>query len=214
MASASSSFSTSVPSDFVPRTVKTLLVGACGAGKTVFLTRHLTGEFEKRYIETEEVQTSSLKFPSTVGEIVFDIHDHPGSCIIDGRIKRNNYDAAIVMFDVTSRVSFKEANNYILIVRSRFPSIPIVLCGSKVDCVERKVKIIEISTSIRKNGVVFYDISAKSYYNFEKPFLSIVHSLIGSEINFVEREPLLPPEVTVTDEQIASWMEMAEASEE
>ena len=49
-------------------------------------------------------------------------------------------------------------------------NIPIVLCGNKVDVKERKVKAKAI-TFHRKKNLQYYDISAKSNYNFEKPFL-------------------------------------------
>lgn len=52
-------------------------------------------------------------------------------------------------------------------------SIPIVLCGNKVDVKERKVKAKTI-TFHRKKNLQYYDISAKSNYNFEKPFLYVM----------------------------------------
>ena len=49
-------------------------------------------------------------------------------------------------------------------------TIPIVLVGNKVDVKERKVKAKQITVH-RKKNLQYYDISAKSNYNFEKPFL-------------------------------------------
>jgi GTP-binding nuclear protein Ran len=46
-------------------------------------------------------------------------------------------------------------------------NIPIVLCGNKVDIKDRKVKAKNI-TFHRKKNLQYYDISAKSNYNFEK----------------------------------------------
>ena len=48
--------------------------------------------------------------------------------------------------------------------------IPMVLCGNKVDCKDRIVKPKDIYFH-RKKNLQYYDISAKSNYNFEKPFL-------------------------------------------
>ena len=47
-----------------------------------------------------------------------------------------------------------------------------MLCGNKVDVKERKVKAKAIVFH-RKKNLQYYDISAKSNYNFEKPFLSV-----------------------------------------
>lgn len=42
----------------------------------------------------------------------------------------------------------------------------------------------------------YYDISAKSNYNFEKPFLWLARKLIGdANLEFTEMPALLPPEV-------------------
>ncbi|MBE3044725.1 hypothetical protein IMZ48_19620 [Candidatus Bathyarchaeota archaeon] len=54
-----------------------------------------------------------------------------------------------------------------------------VLCGNKVDVKERKVKAKTI-TFHRKKNLQYYDISAKSNYNFEKPFLWLARKLVGN----------------------------------
>lgn len=59
-------------------------------------------------------------------------------------------------------------------------NIPIVLCGNKVDVKERKVKAKTI-TFHRKKNLQYYDISAKSNYNFEKPFLWLARKLVGNQ---------------------------------
>ena len=90
------------------------------------------------------------------------------------------------MFDVTSRITYKNVPNwhrkFDLSLSNRLYSyrpgdlvrvcenIPIVLCGNKVDVKERKVKAKAI-TFHRKKNLQYYDISAKSNYQFEKPFL-------------------------------------------
>ena len=58
-------------------------------------------------------------------------------------------------------------------------NIPIVLTGNKVDVKERKVKAKTI-TFHRKKNLQYYDISAKSNYNFEKPFLWLARKLTGN----------------------------------
>ena len=59
-------------------------------------------------------------------------------------------------------------------------TIPIVLAGNKVDVKERKVKAKTI-TFHRKKNLQYYDVSAKSNYNFEKPFLWLARKLTGNQ---------------------------------
>ena len=57
-------------------------------------------------------------------------------------------------------------------------NIPIVLCGNKVDVKNRQVKA-KMVTFHRKKNLQYYEISAKSNYNFEKPFLYLARKLSG-----------------------------------
>jgi GTP-binding nuclear protein Ran len=92
-------------------------------------------------------------------------------------------------------------------------NIPIVLCGNKVDVKERKVKAKTI-TFHRKKNLQYYDISAKSNYNFEKPFLWLARKLVGNpQLEFVAAPALAPPEVQVNPELMEQYKkEMDDAS--
>ena len=51
------------PADSAPTmpTFKIVLVGDGGVGKTTFVKRHISGEFEKRYLATMGVEVHPLK---------------------------------------------------------------------------------------------------------------------------------------------------------
>ncbi|CAG8516050.1 2069_t:CDS:2 [Diversispora eburnea] len=157
-------------------TFKLVLVGDGGTGKTTFVKRHLTGEFEKKYV----VEVHPLTFHTNFGPICFNTWDTAGQEKFGGL--RDGYyiqgQCAIIMFDVTSRITYKNVPNWHRDLVRVCENIPIVLCGNK----ERKVKAKTI-TFHRKKNLQYYDISAKSNYNFEKPFLWLA--------------PLAPPEVAV-----------------
>jgi len=76
-------------------------------------------------------------------------------------------ECAIIMFDVTSRISYKSVPNWHRDLVRVCENIPIVLVGNKVDMKDRKVKAKMINFH-RKKNLAYYDISAKSNYNFEK----------------------------------------------
>ncbi|KIH55430.1 hypothetical protein ANCDUO_14413 [Ancylostoma duodenale] len=64
-----------------------------------------------------------------------------------------------------------------------------------VDVKDRKVKAKTI-TFHRKKNLQYYDISAKSNYNFEKPFLWLARKLLGDpNLEFVAMPALAPPEL-------------------
>jgi len=57
-------------------------------------------------------------------------------------------------------------------------NIPVVPCGNKVDVKNGQVKAKSV-TYHRKKNLQYYEISAKSNYNFEKPFLYLARKLAG-----------------------------------
>jgi len=180
---------------------KLVLVGDGGTGKTTFVKRHLTGEFEKKYVATLGVEVHPLVFYTNYGAIKFDVWDTAGQEKFGGL--RDGYyiggNCAIIFFDVTSRVTYKNVPNWKRDLVRVLTNVPIVLCGNKVDIKDRKVKAKQI-TFHRKKNLQYYDISAKSNYNFEKPFLWLARKITGQpNLEFVEAPALQPPEVKVDE---------------
>ena len=92
-------------------------------------------------------------------------------------------------------------------------NIPIVLTGNKVEIKDRKVKAKQIVFH-RKKNLQYYDISAKSNYNFEKPFLWLARKLTGdNNLHFVEAPALAPPEFNIDAADAARYeQELREAA--
>ena len=62
---------------------KLILVGDGGVGKTTFVKRHLTGEFEKKYVATLGVEVHPLLFHTNRGPIKFNVWDTAGQEVRD-----------------------------------------------------------------------------------------------------------------------------------
>ncbi|KAJ2827537.1 GTP-binding nuclear protein gsp1/Ran, partial [Coemansia sp. 'formosensis'] len=81
-----------------------------------------------------------------------------------------------------------------------------------VDIKERKVKAKTI-TFHRKKNLQYYDISAKSNYNFEKPFLWLARKLAGdANLEFVQAPALQPPEFQIDSELMNQYNQEMEAA--
>uniref|UniRef100_A0A804HWY7 GTP-binding nuclear protein n=1 Tax=Musa acuminata subsp. malaccensis TaxID=214687 RepID=A0A804HWY7_MUSAM len=148
--------------------LKLVLVGDGGTGKTTFVKRHLTA--------TIGVEVHPLDFFTKCGKIRFYCWDTAGQEKFGGL--HDGYhihgQCAIIVFDVTARLTYENVPTWHRDLCRFYENIPIVLCGNKVD------------------------ISAKSNYNFEKSFLYLARKLAGDpSLHFVESSALAPPELQI-----------------
>ena len=184
---------------------KLVLVGDGGVGKTTFVKRHLTGEFEKRYIATLGVEVHPMPFFTNHGQVNFNVWDTAGQEKLGGL--RDGYyiggNCGIIMFDVCSRITYSNVPKWYKDLTRVCEAIPIVLVGNKVDVRDRKVKAKQI-TFHRKKNLQYYDISAKSNYQFEKPFVWLLRRMINdAQLSLVETPLLAPSEVAIPEDQLA-----------
>mmetsp|Transcript_88895 Transcript_88895/g.133265 ORF Transcript_88895/g.133265 Transcript_88895/m.133265 type:complete len:227 (-) Transcript_88895:263-943(-) len=190
-----------------PPEFKVVLVGDGGVGKTTWVKRHLTGEYEKKYIATIGVEVHPMRFYTNRGPIVFNVWDTAGQEKFGGL--RDGYyiqaNCAIIMFDVTSRNTYKNVPNWHRDIVRVCGAVPTVLTGNKVDVMDRKVTAKHI-TFHRKKNLQYYDISARSNYQFEKPFLWLARKLVGDpNLVFVESPTTLPPPVEIDPALMAEY---------
>ena len=178
---------------------KIVLIGDAGVGKSAFLKRHRTGEFEKKYIATMGIDLIPLTFNTNYGQIILKMWDCAGQEKFGG-LRDGDYQGAqgaIVMFDLGSRVTCRNVIPWIHNVRSVVPYIPVIICGNKCDLREKKITGRIEAQDLP--GVEYYEVSARSNYNFEKPFLQLARKLTGhSDLEFEEMPPLQPPLVSIT----------------
>ena len=104
------------------------------------------------------VEVHPLEFNTNRGLIVFNVWDTAGQENFGGL--RDGYyvqgQCAIIMFDVTSRITYKNVPGWHKDLIRVCENIPIVLCGNKVDVVtERKVQGKQITFHRKKNLQVF-----------------------------------------------------------
>lgn len=189
------------------------------------MKRHLTGEFEKKYIATLGVEVHPMPFFTNHGQIKFNVWDTAGQEKFGGL--RDGYyiggNCGIIMFDVCSRITYTNVPKWYKDLTRVCESIPIVLVGNKVDVKDRKVKGKQI-TFHRKKNLQYYDISAKSNYQYDKPFVWLLRRLVNDgNLTLVEAPVLAPAELAIDPSQIkeiedetriAAEMELPEGDDE
>jgi len=138
------------------------------------------------------------------GRVLFNVWDTAGQekfgCLRDAYYIGGQ--AAIILFDVTSRMTYKNVPNWYRDINRVCPGVPIVLCGNKVDIKNREVKPKQISFH-RKKSIQYYEISVKSNYNYEKPFVHLLRKLAQDQgLTLVQPPALYPPEIVIDKEQV------------
>ena len=159
---------------------KLVVIGDGGVGKTTYVKRHLTGEFQKPYIPTRGAECNVIDFYTNHGKIRFHIWDTAGQEKF-GNLRECYYigaHCAIIMFDLTSRQTYKNVPKWHKDLVKICENIPIVLVGNKADVKERKLKARQINFH-RKRSLQYFDVSAKSNYQYEKPFVWLLKQLVG-----------------------------------
>lgn len=125
-------------------TYKLCLIGDGGVGKTTWVNKLLTRDFDPRYVSTLGVDVHTI----TLGNMLFNVWDCAGQEKFGG-LRGGHYlgsQCAIVMFDVTSRLSFRNVQwwvrDWVTYVQVHDPGHvgPIVIVGCKSDASGRKIQ--------------------------------------------------------------------------
>jgi len=161
-------------------TFKVCFIGGAQTGKTAFLLRHLNGNFQTDYIPTLGVEVHPLVFQTNGGSYTLNIWDTAGQKKFGG-LRDGYYIAADAAVAFYSQDTISETNELVEDFKRVCPSVPIINVWSKSDLVS-EMKFIKTNLKnhyslIKQGNRTTYQISAKSNYNFEKPFLEILRAL-------------------------------------
>lgn len=152
-----------------------VIVGDKGVGKTCLIKRHTTGHFVEEYTQTHNTTCNTLSFNNGDKCASFNVYEggHP-----------DKVDGAIIMFDVCNKESFDNVINHHKWLMETFnnPTLPIILCGNKVDLFGKRISKYAISKFINEThkhlNFTFFYTSSKSNYNYEKPFMILLNKLM------------------------------------
>ncbi|XP_069174023.1 uncharacterized protein [Procambarus clarkii] len=161
-----------------PGKYKIVLVGDGGTGKSSFVTRLQSEDFHQEYIATLGVEKHEVAISTSHGPSTIVIWDTAGQEKL-GPLRDAYYlgaDAAIIFFDVTSKVTYKNVPNWHRDIHRVVPDIPIVLCANKIDIKERKVQSKSI-TYPTKHKMGCFEISVKNRMCLKKPLEYLLQQL-------------------------------------
>lgn len=140
--------------------VRINIVGAPGMGKSSFIQRHFNGEFP-----------AQSWLPSVVN---IDFYTTKGWVSVEFQENGNRSSDFTVLF-VDSPDNLQETVDKYK---------PDLICYNKVDLKKPPVNI----WNVKKSGIMFYYLSSKSNYNYEKPILAALQKVFGKD-TYIIPEP-------------------------
>ena len=171
--------------------LKVLFVGDAGVGKTTIISRIMDNPFNDAYEPSIGVDFMSKKITFRGTNIKLRLWDTTGQEKYKGLIPSYVRKSSIVflIYDVSVKSSFDNIPNWITFIRSIEKNATLVLCGNKIDLAEREVKKEEGEALAQKEGIPFFEVSAKTEDGIKNMFYYSVAGLpTFAEHNFIKEK--------------------------
>ena len=157
---------------------KIIFVGDAGVGKTTIISRIMDNPFNDAYEPSIGVDFMSKNITFRGTNIKLQMWDTAGQEKYKGLIPSYVRNSSIVflIYDVSVKSSFDNIPNWINFIRS-IENNTLVLCGNKIDLAEREVKKEEGEALAQKEGIAFFEVSAKTGDGIKNMFYNSVADL-------------------------------------
>ena len=153
--------------------IKFIIIGDAAVGKSNLLVRYTSGQFKEEYQLTIGVEFGSNNVIIGDNTYRIQIWDTAGQENFRSitRSYYKNTACAIIVYEISNKKSFENISSWIEECKNTAPkSILMVLVGNKCDLDNREVTEEEGREFAEKNGMIFFETSAKTGKNVEELF--------------------------------------------
>lgn len=147
---------------------KIVLLGDGGCGKTSFVKRYVTHEFEKRYLATLGCEVTPINVDKNTQ---FSIWDTAGQEKYGG-LREGYYLEAhlgIIFYDVSSEITYNNIEQWYNDFKRVCPNSPCIIVATKLDIKEKKINK-EKHALLKKFTPYLCGISSLTCNNWDIPF--------------------------------------------
>lgn len=165
---------------------KVVFLGDMSVGKSSIINRFMYGTFDTVHQPTIGIDFLSKTLNVDSRTIRLQIWDTAGQerfrSLIPSYIR--DCSAAVVVYDVTSRVSFRGVEKWLQDIKDeRGGGVVVMLAGNKVDISDkREVTAEEAAEKAQQAGVRHIEVSAKSGLKIKDLFLELARELPGMKV--------------------------------
>jgi len=167
-------------------TLKIVVVGDSGVGKTCLMQRYMTGGFSSEYRTTVGADFLSTKITNDDTTYSLQIWDTAGQEKFQaiGSAFYRGSDCCIVVFDVSNRKSFENIGTWMNEFKiqgevDKPDSFPFVIFGNKCDKLDRAVSTDEAKQCCESKGLIYFETSAKDDIGIKEAFEVVVQKAIA-----------------------------------
>ena len=156
---------------------KIIFVGDAATGKTSIINRIIDNPFNDTYEVSIGIDFMSKNIRFRGQNIKIQIWDSAGQEKYKGLIPSyvRNSSIVFIVYDISKRSSFDNIPNWISFVKN-IEKTTLILCGNKTD-LEREVEKNEGEELAKKEGLLFFECSAKTNENIKNMFYSSIAGL-------------------------------------
>ena len=165
-------------------TLKFIILGDSGVGKTNLLLRYVGESFSENYIATLGIDFKMKNVISNDVKVALQIWDTAGQERFRSITKSflKGTDGIIFMYDISKKDSFLNLKNWIAeIDNSKLPDVKFVICGNKIDLEENREVTEEMKKKLSKEFETdIIEISAKKGIKIDEPFDMLINKIFNN----------------------------------
>ena len=165
-------------------TLKFIILGDSGVGKTNLLLRYVGESFSENYIATLGIDFKMKNIIYNDVKIALQIWDTAGQERFRSITKSflKGTDGIIFMYDISKKDSFLNLKNWIAeIDNSKLPDVKFIICGNKIDLEENRQVTEEMKKKLSKEFETdIIEISAKKGIKIEEPFDMLINKIFNN----------------------------------
>ena len=165
-------------------TLKFIILGDSGVGKTNLLLRYVGESFSENYIATLGIDFKMKNIIYNDVKIALQIWDTAGQERFRSITKSflKGTDGIIFMYDISKKDSFLNLKNWIAeIDNSKLPDVKFIICGNKIDLEENREVTEEMKKKLSKEFETdIIEISAKKGIKIEEPFDMLINKIFNN----------------------------------
>ena len=165
-------------------TLKFIILGDSGVGKTNLLLRYVGESFSENYIATLGIDFKMKNIIYNDVKIALQIWDTAGQERFRSITKSflKGTDGIIFMYDISKKDSFLNLKNWIAeIDNSKLPDVKFVICGNKIDLEENREVTEEMKKKLSKEiDSEIIEISAKKGIKIDEPFDMLINKIFNN----------------------------------